>query len=240
MKYIMDLHTHTVASGHAYSTLQENIAVAKEQGLKLLGVSDHGPETMGGPNIMYFWNLKIVPRKYGELRLLCGAEANIMDCDGKLDLDDFTLSRIDYCIASMHTFCFKPSTMEENTQAAICAMKNPYVTILGHPDDARYPLDYEKLVRAAVEEQVLLEVNNSSMHPLAARQGARENILTMLKLCKQYQCPIILGSDSHISYDVGKFDAVEELLKETDFPTELIVNMDTEKLDKYLFKNHKE
>ena len=148
-----------------------------------------------------------------------------MDYDGRLDLDDFTLSRIDYCIASMHTFCLKPGTVEENTRAAIGAMKNPYVKILGHPDDSRYPLDYETLVRAAVEEKVLLEVNNSSLHPLAARQGARENICTMLRLCKKYDCPVILGSDSHISYTIGKFDWAEELLSAVDFPQKLIVNI---------------
>ena len=32
MTYVMDMHTHTIASGHAYSTLQENIAAAKEKG----------------------------------------------------------------------------------------------------------------------------------------------------------------------------------------------------------------
>lgn len=224
MKYFMDLHTHTVASGHAYSTLQENIAAAKELGLECLGISDHGPQMLGGPHVMYFWNLKIVPRQYGELKLLCGAEANIMDMEGHLDLDDFTLSRLDYCIASMHGPCFKSGTAKENTDAAIKAMKNPYVKILGHPDDSRYPMEYERLVQAAVGEKVLLEVNNSSLHPLAARQGAKENILTMLRLCKKYQCPIILGSDSHISYTIGNFEWVEELLEEVEFPQELIVN----------------
>lgn len=224
MKYFMDLHTHTVASGHAYSTLQENIAAAQALGLKCLGISDHGPQMLGGPHVMYFWNLKIVPRQYGDLKLLCGAEADIMDMEGHLDLDDFTLSRLDYCIASMHGPCFKSGSAKENTDAAMKAMKNPYVTILGHPDDSRFPLEYERLVQAAVEEQVLLEVNNSSLHPLAARQGARENIRTLLRLCKKYGCPIILGSDSHISYDIGKFEWVEELLEEVEFPQELIVN----------------
>lgn len=224
MKYFMDLHTHTIASGHAYSTLQENIAAAKAIGLKCLGVSEHGPQMLGGPHVMYFWNLKIVPREYDGLKLLCGAEADIMDMDGHLDLDDFTLSRLDYCIASMHGPCFKAGSAQENTDAAILAMKNPYVKILGHPDDSRFPLEHERLVKAAIEENVLLEVNNSSLHPLAARQGARENIRTLLRLCKEYGCPIILGSDSHISYDVGKFDCVEELLEEAGFPQELIVN----------------
>ncbi len=234
MKYVMDLHTHTIACGHAYSTLQENIARAQEIGLKVLGLSEHGPATRGGPDIMFFWNLKIVPRQYGDLRLLCGIEANITDREGHLDVDEFTLSRLDYCIASMHTFCLECGSVEENTQAAINAMKNPYVTILGHPDDSRYPLDYEKLVLAAVREKVVLEVNNSSLHPLSARQGARENIRQLLVACKRYRCPIVLGTDSHISYDIGGFEQAQELLLEVDFPEELIINTSVEKLENML------
>ncbi len=234
MKYVMDLHTHTIASGHAYSTLQENIARAQELGLKVLGLSEHGPAMPGGPDMMYFWNLKIVPRQYGNLRLLCGVEANILNYEGKLDVDDFTLSRLDYCIAGMHTPCLEQGSVEENTQAAVNAMKNPYVTILGHPDDSRYPLDYEMLVQAAVQEKVVLEVNNSSLHPLSARQGARENILSLLKACKKYQCPVILGTDSHISFDIGVFEQAQELLEKVDFPKELIINTSVEKLEQVL------
>lgn len=234
MKYVMDLHTHTIAGGHAYSTLQENIVRAKEIGLEVLGLSEHAPAMPGGTNMMFFWNLKIVPRQYGDLRLLCGAEANIMDREGQLDLDDFTLSRLDYCIASMHTPCLEMGDVQENTRAAINAMKNPYVTILGHPDDSRYPLDYDRLVLAAVSEKVVLEVNNSSLHPLAARQGARENIRTLLETCKKYNCPIILGTDSHISFDIGDFAQVQTLLEGVNFPEELIINTSVKKLENML------
>ena len=65
----MDLHTHTIASGHAYSTLQENIAAARERGLKFLGLSEHGPAVDGGPSRLYFQNYKIIPREYGDMRL---------------------------------------------------------------------------------------------------------------------------------------------------------------------------
>lgn len=173
--YVMDLHTHTIASGHAYSTLQENIRAAQERGLRYLGLSEHGPAMAGGPNRLYFLNYKIIPRQYGDLKLYCGVEANITDYEGHLDLDAFALERMDYCIASMHTLIVTPGSVRENTMASVHAMENPYVKILGHPDDSRYPLDYEELVRAAAELQVALEVNNSSLHPLAARQAAIAN-----------------------------------------------------------------
>ncbi|MFI3209762.1 MAG: PHP domain-containing protein, partial [Peptostreptococcaceae bacterium] len=40
MKILIDLHTHTIVSGHAYSTVEENIKSAKEKGLKYLGMSE--------------------------------------------------------------------------------------------------------------------------------------------------------------------------------------------------------
>ena len=227
---LMDLHTHTIASGHGYSTLKENIEMAQERGLKVLGLSEHAPGMPGGPNIIFFWNYKCIPRQYGELKLMCGVEADICDFDGGLDVDDFTLSRMDYVIASMHTPCLKSGSAEENTKAAIGAMNNPYVTILGHPDDSRFPLEYDLLVREAVKAKVVLEVNNSSLHPLAARQGARENTILMLQKCKEYGCPIILGSDAHTCYAIGDFTEAEEVLAELNFPRELIVNESLENL----------
>lgn len=226
MSYVMDMHTHTIASGHAYSTLQENIAAAREKGLMYLGLSEHGPAVVGAPRPIYFQNYKIIPRQYGELRLFCGIEANITDVEGHLDLDAFTLERMDYCIASMHTLVLSPGSVKDNTRAAVRAMENPLVKILGHPDDSRYPMDYEELVRAAAELRTVLEVNNSSLHPLSSRKGARENIHTMLEACMRYQVSIIVGTDSHVSSAIGDFNQADELLREADFPAELIVNAD--------------
>ncbi|MCI9072216.1 MAG: phosphatase [Lachnospiraceae bacterium] len=230
MNYVMDLHTHTIASGHAYSTLQENIAAAVERGLKFLGLSEHGPAVIGGPSRLYFQNYKIIPREYGDLRLFCGVEANITDYEGHLDLDAPALSSLDYCIASLHTLIVTPGSARENTRAAVLAMENPHVKILGHPDDSRYPMDYEELVREAAELKVALEVNNSSLHPLSSRQGAGENIRRMLEACLRHGASVILGTDSHISQSVGDFTQVDALLREEDFPRELIINTDPDRI----------
>lgn len=236
MKYVMDLHTHTLASGHGYSTLAENIEKAKEAGLKVLGYSEHAPSMPGGPHPFYVGNLKVIPRKYGDLRLLCGIEANIMDKDGTIDVSEQVIrSSLDYVIASLHVPCIAPGTMEENTQTLLNVMKNPYVKIIGHPDDSRYPLDYEMLVPAAKESGVVLEVNNTSIHPKSVRKGARENILKMLSLCKQYECPVILGTDSHVCHQVGDFSRAQELLELAEFPDELVMNTKVENLKKIVY-----
>lgn len=80
-------------------------------------------------------------------------EANIIDLEGKLDAEEAVLKKMDYVIASLHVPCVKAGTREENTNALIGAMKNPYVKIIGHPDDDRFPLDYEKLVKAAAKKK---------------------------------------------------------------------------------------
>ena len=95
-------------------------------------------------------------------------------------------------------------------------MENPYVNILGHPDDSRFPLDYEAVVRSA-KEQGYLELNNNSLHPLGARQNPLPNDIEMLEYCMKYGSPIILGSDAHTQEDVGNHKFVQILLEELDF-----------------------
>lgn len=225
MKAIVDMHTHTVASGHAYSTLHENVQFAKKHGIKILGLSDHGPNMLGGPELYYFNNLKVIPNEIEGIRVLKGMEANILDIDGNIDkLDPRALPGFDYLIASLHTICFKPSTKEDNTKAILNAMEQEKVKIIGHPDDSRYPLDYESIVKKAKEKNILLEVNNSSLSPNTFRQGARENIKTYLELCKKYGVKIIMGTDSHICYDIGVFKYAEEVIEEANFPKELVIN----------------
>ncbi len=234
MKICMDLHTHTIVCGHGYSTLKENIEAAQACGLSFLGLSEHAPGMPGGSHPYFFSNYKCIPREYDGMRLLCGVEANITDYEGALDMEEWLLERMDYVIASMHIPCIKPGTVEENTRACVKAMENPYVKILGHPDDSRYPLDYEVLVQAAKRESVLLELNNSSLNPGSARQNGRENVIQLLKTCKKYDAPIILGSDSHICYTIGRFDRALELVEEVDFPKELILNYYPEQIGRVL------
>ena len=215
MKAIIDMHTHTVASGHAYSTIHENIQFAKKHGMKFLGTSDHGSTMTGGPAEYFFHNLKVVPREMDGVKILRGMEANILDVNGNIDeLDSKALDGLDYLIASLHIVCIEPSTKEDNTMAILNVMDKEKVKIIGHPDDARYELDYEAIVKKAKEKNILLEVNNSSLSPNTSREGARENILKYLELCKEYGVRIIMGTDSHICYDIGVFQYAEAIIEE--------------------------
>lgn len=237
MKYILDSHTHTVASGHAYSTVHEMAREAAEKGLKLLGITDHSMNMPGTCGEFHFANLKVLPRELYGIEVMFGTELNIMDFNGTVDMSERLLKRMDVVIASLHVPCITAGSVEQNTQAYLKVMENPYVNIIGHPDDSRYPVDYEALVQAAKEREVLLELNNSSLAPYASREGGKENDLILLNLCKKYQAPIILGSDAHTQEDVGDFRYLEPLLEEVQFPEKLIVNRSVEVYKKYINRN---
>ncbi|SCH92856.1 MULTISPECIES: phosphatase [unclassified Romboutsia] len=224
MKSILDLHTHTIVSGHAFSTIKENIEFAVRRQIKYLGISDHSSNMPASPHKYYFQNLKVIPREVDGVKILRGIEGNILDFEGNLDIDEDLYSGLDYVIASLHPPCVKFGSIEENTRAILNVMDIEKVRIIGHPDDSRYALDYEAVVLKAKEKNILLEINNSSLNPNSFREGAKENLSKMLELCKEHNVRVIMGTDSHICYDIGRFDNCEKLIKEVDFPKELVIN----------------
>lgn len=224
MKYVVDMHTHTVASGHAYNTINEMIQSAANKGLELLGISEHGPAMPGSTNIFYFQNLNILERRKYGIEVRYGAELNIIDMKGTTDLDPRSYRDLDYCIASLHSVCVTPGSVKENTYALMNAMQHPKVKIIGHPDDGQFPVNYEELIREAKLQNVIIELNNSSLNPNGFRINAYENDLEILKYCMKYDVPVIMGSDAHREEDVGEFERAEKLLNKIGFPEDLIVN----------------
>lgn len=239
MQYILDVHTHTIASGHAYNTMREMAKAASEKGLELLGITEHSMSMPGTCHRFYFENLKMVDREMYGVELLLGAEVNIMDHTGRVDMEESILKNMDITIASMHIPCIRPGTRQENTNAYLEAMKDPYINIIGHPDDGRYEVDYLALVQGAKEYGVVLEVNNNSLDPRCTRMGGEENIRTMLEYCREYQVPVVVNSDAHTDTLVGNHAYGQRIIEEMDFPQELVLNRSVQELKKYVnkFKN---
>lgn len=236
MNYILDMHTHSLASGHSYSTIREMAHMASQKGMLALGITEHGPNMPGSCHHFYFSNLKVVPRQMCGVELFLGIELNLLDSAGHVDLDDKLLQQMDVTIASLHIPCCKPASKKENTDAYLNALKNPYINIIGHPDDNRYAIDYDALIYTAKEYNKLIEFNNASLNPRGARVGAKENDYKILELCKKYQQPVILGSDAHVDADILNFQLAQSLLEEVDFPQELVINHSLDKLKKYVNK----
>ena len=174
--YLSDIHTHSIASGHGTTcTISDMAKAASKKGLKLLGISDHGPGTLASGTSYSFRSVSFNPRIRFAIDFLYGVELNILDSAGHTDLSDELLNNLDYAIISMHRQNYRSGSVSQNTEAYINAIKHPAVKILGHCDDTHFPVDYETLARAALRENVIFEINEASLAPGGYRGDTRAN-----------------------------------------------------------------
>lgn len=232
MKIIADTHCHTIASTHAYSSLEEMVRAAENKNLYAIAITDHGKLMPGAPGQWYFENLRVIPDIINGVRVLHGIEANVCDYDGNLDIEDTSIATLNWVIASMHEITLDPiCDVDACTAAWLNVAKNPYVDVIGHSGVDVFKFDYEKVIPEFGHYGKLVEINNNSFR---IRQGAIENCKKIAETCKKYGVSIIINSDAHFSSQVGVFDNAISLLKEIDFPEDLIVNADINRFKNYL------
>lgn len=232
MEILIDMHNHTIVSGHAYSTIEEIVREASKKGLKYVGITEHGPKMPGGPHIFHIRNQRVIPDEIHGVKILKGVEANILDQEGRLDVPDEILETLDIVIAGLHDACIDPWDIEGNTKALLNVMENNNVDIIAHPGNPKFPIDKEKFVLKAKETKTLVEINNSSFR--TSRKGSKGNCREIALLCKEHNVQVIINSDSHISYDVGRVDKAVELLKSINMPEELIINSSVNRFENFL------
>lgn len=233
---LADVHMHSVMSGHAFGTIRELAASASERGLKLIGITEHGPGIPGTVNPIYFRNYIDAPRMLYGVQMLYGSEVNVLN-DGTVDLDERHLQCLDYAVAGIHGMCYTDAGLVRNTDNVLRCMENPKVKFISHPDCDTYPLDYPALVQGAKATGTALEVNNSSLRKPYLRPGCAENYGRMLPLCMQLGVPIVVNTDSHDPATVGDFTLATALLEKLHVDESLILNNDLEKLKKFLLSD---
>ena len=230
-----DLHVHTVSSGHAYSTVEEYVERAKSIGLKAFALTDHGPKMPGGPHYYYFSNLRMIPDIMKGVRIFKGAECNIVNEDGSIDLPDDILKNLDIVMVAFHPRVGYESMGEErNTEVLLKVIKNPYVNVIAHPGNPMFPVSINKIVTAAKDRGIALEINNSSF--TGSRTGSWDRCLEFAKEIKRQNAFATVGSDSHMSTMLGSFDKAIELIKLAGLKKENIVNSSISLINKYLVK----
>ena len=230
MQIVADLHTHTIASTHAYSTVAEMARGAKNKGLIAIGITDHAPDMQDAPHEWHFYNLDILPRKIDGVTVIRGIEFNICP-GGELDhMDQNCLKPIEFSLASFHPCCFAPSTREKHAEALEVVLKDPRVNAFGHPGNPKFDFDQEYIISQCNRYGKLVEINGNSF---AIRRGSQENCTSIARLCKKYGVPIVVDSDAHVETMVGRVDSVRAMLEEIDFPEELVVNSSKARLDEY-------
>lgn len=235
-----DLHTHTVVSGHAYSTVDEMAKRAFQKGIKLIAITDHGPKMPGGPHKYHFGNFSVVPDKLYGVRIIKGVEANILD-GGKLDLAEEDLARLDFVAAGIHRATgHNLKNKDEYTKATIKAMENPYLDMITHPVQREYPLDLEQVAQAAAKNNVILELNASSYSSRKKyTRGIKSESLKLLSLAEKYSFKLAVNSDAHFYNRIGEYSTLDFVFNSQNFKQELIINSSLKKINNYLEKREK-
>ena len=227
----VDTHTHTVLSGHAWSTLRENAAAAARRGMEAFCLTEHGHAIPGAGPFFLTSAQKMLPDRVEGVRVFYGVEANIIDLRGALDIDDKSIFGSEFTIASLHDLCLAPGTPEENTQAYLGALRHPCVDSLGHIDDRKAPSDFRTVVREAGRLGKLIEINNNS---LLIRKGSRERVEEVARLCAEFDVRVTVASDAHFDEMIGAVEAALELLGKIGFPDRLVATRDLESFESYL------
>lgn len=232
-----DLHTHTIASTHAYSTISENCEWAAKYGIKAVAMTDHAMAMPDSPHEWHFLNMRTLPRQIYGVTVLKGIEANIININGDIDIPERLLSSLEWVVASMHAEAIKPDSVENITNAYLKACQNPCIDVIGHCTSDEFFFDYEKCVKSFREYEKLVEINESS---IINKAGSRKNCYELLKLCKKYEVPVVVDSDSHFCQNIGQTPNAFQIIADVEFPEKLIVNSDWDKVREHILKKHKD
>ncbi len=242
-----DIHTHTLFSRHAYSTIMENVTWAKKAGLELLGSADHFssmqfPEYKDHRNYQYLFCEKDWPRWIGDLCLLRGCEADIVNREGDLFGQDIPISstitgdlyrdgesrtlygwatsRMDYVIASVHGKDFTRGLDEAGiTEMYLGALRQKKVLVLGHIGRTGLDFAIDEVLREAGRLHKMIEFNEHSFDSEEAVERCRKIALR----CAELGVPAAVTTDAHICLKVGQVSQVLGMLNEIHFPQELIM-----------------
>ncbi len=155
-----DLHSHSTWSSDGKNTIEEMAETAKERGYSYLAVTDHSHYLREGRLEAQDREIDALNERLGRFRLLKGIEVNIR-ADGTLDVDDETLAKRDWVVASLHT------AFDKNpTERVLSAMENPHVDCIGHLTarkiNRRGPADIDlaRVFERALATKTFLEINS--------------------------------------------------------------------------------
>ncbi|CAH7363877.1 putative phosphatase VCHA37P192_v1_20357 [Vibrio chagasii] len=211
MELKVDTHTHTYASGHAYSTLIENAKSAKQNGLAMFCTTDHSESMPGAPHYWFFSNQRVLPRFIEDVAIIRGVESNIMNTQGEIDIHPSVDKNLDWVIASFHEPVFRPSDSATHTEALLNVIKGGRVDALGHLGNPNFDFDFEAVIQCAVEHNVAIEINNTTLKG-NSRVGSVDRCYEIARIAKAKGAFITSGSDAHFCNDVGGLDLVSSLL----------------------------
>ena len=242
-----DMHTHTIFSLHAYSTIEENLRVAKERGLKYIAITDHYYQD-GTENYKKNENTR---NRYMEERI--NAFKDVLGVEvissAEFNLGQYPergkywnkVSELRYRPIGFHSFGIEREVLDYNDVYNMFEDSIPYYTTFAHIERELNMINHKKygeglndshkkfldsIVFRAVKNNILLEVNESSL--ISNTGGSADRLKYWINTAKDMRALIVLGSDAHFSLEVGNFENSIKLLNDINYPEDLILNCNEE------------
>lgn len=234
-----DLHMHTIHSGHACGTIYEVMEEAARKKMKMIALTDHGPDAHGSAHESFFQMGNRAPKEYKGVRVLWGCEANIVDGEGNIDLPEKALEKLDILLVGLHKACsYKDSGVKKNTEAVIKCFKKHKPHIFTHPSTIYYEYDVEKVCQAACDNNVLLELNISSLTRLENNHHKEsiDRFRKMVDVVKKNRKKMVVGSDAHFLHEIGEEGLLKKYKKILGITDSMIINNFPDELERFLNK----
>lgn len=241
MPVLGDYHTHTVFS-HGHVSIEDNVKAAINLGLKEIAITDHG-----------FWHdyygvrrmdlssiiaeVKRLRGVYPQIKIYLGLEANLVDGNGRVDIEDSDDEWMDILVCGYHK-CTRATSMQEffnfsvpnfvsgltkfsarqvvkNTDAYIKALERYKIDIISHPNYG-IKTDVKEIAKAAAHYGTFLELNGKKV------SMTDDEILGLLDT----GVTLIVDSDAHSAEKVGYFGVPLSFVSRLNIPTDRIANFD--------------
>lgn len=249
---IADMHTHTIYSRHAFSTLKENLDAAILHGMKYIANTDH----------RYSSTLSVIDQKNEEARISLINRVNPYYGTSVISSMEFNLNRefkasdesicnklVKYRLFGLHSWFYDIPNMNLNVLPILfeLAIADYSCNAFAHIEreinqmlHGSYGIEVTPTVRDILKEivdiakyyDVLLEVNESSLKN--DNYGNTERMRCWLEMACDNGNRIVLGSDAHFCEEVGIFTNSIALLNELQYPRDLIINCNEEEIKKFL------
>lgn len=241
MEFYGDYHMHTFYSD-GRADITEMAEAAHLKGLKEIGITDHGPANIGtgvktGETFLQIKDeAKNMSEVFPGLRIMVGAEADIVGLAGQLDIPKKVIKELDYLLVGLHPFVkpndlgtawnyvlgnqlvkvnkgLKEKVKNINTKTLIASLYEYNVLAVTHPG-LKMEVDYQELARACIKTDTALEINTGHNFPkvsdVLAIAGSGVNF--------------IVNSDAHFPETVGEFDYGNYVLTKAKIPEERVLN----------------
>lgn len=253
-----DVHTHTLFSRHAYSTIEENVRAAAGRHIELLGSTDHFSsmlhreatgERASGYDLcdnQYFLNYAVWPRTWHGVRLLHGCEADIVDLDGRLfgydapvayEINGASLGCATTLKERVFRDCDYVIASVHNAEfahgASLARTTAMYVHALEDPKVLILGHTGRSAVPFDMDEVLAVAKDLGKLieineATLVSHQEASGACRRIAERCAELGVMVSTGTDAHISCDIGRLDRVRSLLGEIGFPQRLVATRDAE------------